>query len=62
MRGLFIRSSLARLGRDESFDEVERRLGDLAPAVVDGEGVTSFGILDLTPASYQAWVKAVQGG
>src|SRR6185312_3311783 len=41
MHGLFIRGSLARLGRDESLDEVERRLGDLAPAVVDGEGVTS---------------------
>jgi hypothetical protein len=41
MRGLFIRGSLARLGRDESLDEVERRLGDIAPAVVDGEGVTS---------------------
>src|SRR5690349_862127 len=40
MRGLFMRGSLARLGRDESLDEVKRHLGDLAPAVVDGEGVT----------------------
>src|SRR5205085_5331679 len=38
----FVRTSSPRSDRlGESLDEVERRLGDLAPAVVDPEGVAS---------------------
>ena len=41
-------SRLARLARDEALAELERRLGDLAPAVVDREGVARFGIFTIS--------------
>jgi hypothetical protein len=37
------RAALARLGRDEPLDEVERGLRDLLPAVVDGQAVRRSG-------------------
>ena len=47
------RGRLARLGRDEPLDEVERSLRDLLPAVVDGQRVAAVGhLLDLG----DAWV------
>jgi len=46
-----IEGRLARLGRDEPLDEVERGLGDLLPAVVDGQRVAAVGhLLDLGDA------------
>ena len=45
------RGQLARLGRDEPLDEVERGLRDLLPAVVNGERVAAVGhLLDLGDA------------
>src|SRR5215218_964575 len=42
---------LARLGRDEPLDELERGLRDLLPAVVDGQRVAAVGhLLDLRDA------------
>src|SRR5215216_5275977 len=42
---------LARLGRDEPLDELERGLRDLLPAVVDGQRVAAVGhLLDLGDA------------
>src|SRR5215218_761467 len=45
------RGRLARLGRDEPLDEVERGFRDLLPAVVDGQRVATVGhLLDLGDA------------
>jgi hypothetical protein len=39
---------LARLGRDEALDEIERDLRDLLPAVVDRERVAAVGDLTIS--------------